>query len=71
MVGNVAAHPDHQVLIVALVEKQQIAGTGLIEVLGHKYAVVLNQAQRGHKRAAATIPAFPAIPQILLFRGEL
>ena len=71
MVGNVAAHPDHQMLIVALVEKQQIAGARLIEILGHKHAVVLNQAHRGHKRAAAAIPAFPAIPQTLLFRGQV
>lgn len=43
VIGDVAAHPDHQVLIVALIKKKQIVGLGLIHVPADELAVVLNQ----------------------------
>jgi hypothetical protein len=59
VIGDVAAHPDHQVLVVALIEKHQVAGPGLRHVATHQMAVELNQFDRVDVRpdlAAALLP---------------
>ena len=42
MVGQIASHPDHKMLVLALIKKQHIAGLSLIDVAGDEAAVLLN-----------------------------
>src|SRR3546814_8349866 len=43
VIGDVASHPDHQVLVIALIEEHQIARTGMGDVPAHQMAVELDQ----------------------------
>src|SRR6218665_3797680 len=46
VVSDFAAHPDHQMLLIALVEENQVTRPGLVEGAAEKLAVVLNQFDR-------------------------
>lgn len=72
MIGDIAAHPDHQVLILALVEKEQIPGQGLVDLLGDEPAVLLDNAQgRGKGTPLGAAELLPVVPQPALLRSQV
>jgi|GEM_PF-5517359 len=71
VIGDVIPHENHEVLIFALVEEQQVAGSGLIEVLGDEAAVVLDQSDGAHERGRPAAETLPAVSQRRLLRREV
>ena len=66
MIAEIAAGPDHQVLVVALVEEQQVARLRVVDVLGHEDRVFLNQLERRHERRLTAIGQLPPVAQTAL-----
>ncbi|OMP13362.1 hypothetical protein COLO4_01825, partial [Corchorus olitorius] len=71
VVSDVAIHPDHQMLVVALIEEEQIARERLIDVLGDEAAVLLDEPQRRDIRAGAAIEACPPLRERALGGREI
>ena len=61
VIGDVAAHPDHEMLFVALIKKEQIAWLSLIEILANKLTVFLHQSLGRDKSLALTIYIPPTL----------
>ncbi len=67
MVSDFAAHPNHQMLLIALVEKNQITRTRLVEVAAEKLAVVLDQLNGVDVGPDLAVALLPLLRQAALF----
>ena len=52
MISDEAPHPDHQMLVLALVEKEKVSGQRLVDIFRHKATVFLNEFDGGDKRSS-------------------
>ncbi len=59
VIGDVLPHPDHQVLFIPLIKKQQIAGLSLIDLLADKLTIALDQRQGGDEGFVLAIDVAP------------
>ncbi len=67
MVSDFAAHPNHQMLLIALVEKNQIARARLVQVAAEKLAVVLNQLDGIDVGPDLAVALLPLLREAALF----
>jgi len=55
VIGDVGAHPDHQMLFITLIKKKQIPRLGRVDLFTDKVTVFLYQRQCGDKRLLFSI----------------
>ncbi len=71
MIGDEASHPDHQVLVIALVEKKKVSRQSLVNILRHKAAVFLNKLDSRNKGAPlGAAGLLPTVSKLGLLRRE-